>query len=308
MDRKGQIMRLWRCCFDDGEDFVGRFFSRVYREENARTLEEDGQVVCAMHVLPYVMNYHGEAVPAAYFYGICTHPAYRRRGYMRLLLEQSLLRLEEEGCGLAFLIPADEYLFDCYRKSGFTEAFGCCRAVLSFPEVPEGPVGGIGEMAASDAYDCWSYLDRKWREEPVSILHGWEDFLFNCQDVVAGGGKCFLYREGGAVRGVLMAVPSDGRLFLPEWKADAEPVRHALFRAAAAAFHRKEIGYLLPGKTSRYGMARVLRPDRLLPRWREKHPGMLPTAEAWRALSAGERTKLLLDGPESSGYMRLMMD
>lgn len=307
MNRKEQIIQLWRCCFDDSEDFICRFFSQVYQDEYAWTMEKDGQIVCAMQLLPYTINYYGQSIPATYIYGVCTHPDYRRRGYMHQLLEQSFVRLKEQGSGLVFLIPAHDWLFDCYRKSGFTEAFGCRYATCSFPKIPEYPEA-VTEMPASYLHTAWYYLDRKWREEPISILHTWTDFRFLYQDVIASDGKCFLYRQGQEIQGVLMAVPSGEKLFLPEWKADTESVRSTLFQAAAVTFQRKEIDYRLPGKTARYGMARVLRPELLLPRWKEKHAATQPADETWQALSVGEQTTLLLDEPDSSGYMRLMMD
>ncbi len=308
MERKNQIIQLWRCCFEDSEDFIHRFFSQVYQDQNAWTLEKDGRIVCAMQLLPYTINYYGQSIPATYIYGVCTHPDYRRRGYMHQLLEQAFVRLKEQGSGLAFLIPAHDWLFDCYRKSGFTEAFGCRHATQTYPVIPPYPLAGVEELTVSDLYAGWRYLDRKWREEPVSILHSWEDFQFLYQDVIASDGKCFLYRQGDEIQGVLMAVPSGEKLFLPEWKADTESVRDALFQAAAAVFQRQEIDYRLPGKTARYGMARILSPERFLSRWKEMHPDKPLTDEAWQAWSVREQTTCLLDKPESSGYMRLMMD
>ena len=108
MERKDQIIQLWRCCFEDSEDFIHRFFSQVYQDQNAWTLEKDGQIVCAMQLLPYTINYYGQSIPATYIYGVCTHPDYRRRGYMHQLLEQAFVRLKEQGSGLAFLIPAHD--------------------------------------------------------------------------------------------------------------------------------------------------------------------------------------------------------
>ena len=105
-----------------------------------------------------------------------------------------------------------------------------------------------------------------------------------------------------------MAVPSGEKLFLPEWKADTESVRDALFQAAAAVFQRQEIDYRLPGKKARYGMARILSPEQFLSHWKEMHPDKTLTDEAWQAWSVWEQTACLLDEPESSGYMRLMMD
>lgn len=308
MNRKEQIIQLWRCCFEDSEDFIRRFFSQVYREENALTLEHDGQIVCAMQLLPYTISYYGQAVPATYIYGVCTHPDYRRRGYMHQLLETAFARLKEQGSGLAFLIPAHDWLFDCYRKSGFTEAFGCTCRTLSLPEVPLSPVAGVEEVKETDIPACWDYLTRKWKEMPVAVLHSLPDFQFVFRDVEAGGGKSFLYRKAGKVEGMLMAVPVEEKLFLPELQADTEQVGDVLITAAASTFQRKEVNYRLPGKTARYGMARVISPELLFPYWNEKQAGNSLPADTWKSWSAEEQTVRLLDGTESSGYMSLMMD
>ena len=35
MDKKQQIVNLWRTCFGDSEAFISLYFDRVYKDENA---------------------------------------------------------------------------------------------------------------------------------------------------------------------------------------------------------------------------------------------------------------------------------
>ena len=42
MDKKQQIVNLWRTCFGDSEAFISLYFDRVYKDENAMTIEKDG--------------------------------------------------------------------------------------------------------------------------------------------------------------------------------------------------------------------------------------------------------------------------
>lgn len=44
MDKKQQIVNLWRTCFGDSEAFISLYFDRVYKDENAMTIEKDGKI------------------------------------------------------------------------------------------------------------------------------------------------------------------------------------------------------------------------------------------------------------------------
>ena len=61
MDKKQQIVNLWRTCFGDSEAFISLYFDRVYKDENAMTIEKDGKIVSALQIVPYTMTYLGRA-------------------------------------------------------------------------------------------------------------------------------------------------------------------------------------------------------------------------------------------------------
>ena len=62
MDKKQQIVNLWRTCFGDSEAFISLYFDRVYKDENAMTIEKDGKIVSALQIVPYTMTYLGTEI------------------------------------------------------------------------------------------------------------------------------------------------------------------------------------------------------------------------------------------------------
>lgn len=71
---KEEVIRLWRICFQDSEDFIRFYFDKKYREENTLTLSENGQIVSALQMLPYQMTWNGNLIPVSYISGASTLP------------------------------------------------------------------------------------------------------------------------------------------------------------------------------------------------------------------------------------------
>ena len=69
MDKKQQIVNLWRTCFGDSEAFISLYFDRVYKDENAMTIEKDGKIVSALQIVPYTMTYLGTEISVGYSLG-----------------------------------------------------------------------------------------------------------------------------------------------------------------------------------------------------------------------------------------------
>lgn len=69
MDKKEQLVALWKTCFGDSDSFIRLFFDRVYRDENALTLERDGRLCCALHIVPYKMRAGERELTMAYVCG-----------------------------------------------------------------------------------------------------------------------------------------------------------------------------------------------------------------------------------------------
>ncbi len=109
---RASLMALWRSVFSEEEDFLQRFFRLRFCSENCLLLEEKGIIAAAVHTFPVRGIGFGEGI---YLVGAATDPAFRRRGFMTLLLEQ--LKKEAKDRPI-FLFPAENRR-SFYEKRGF---------------------------------------------------------------------------------------------------------------------------------------------------------------------------------------------
>ncbi|MBQ8174553.1 MAG: GNAT family N-acetyltransferase [Clostridia bacterium] len=109
---------LWLVCFpEDGEPFVRHLLSLLDGEGLMLYAEEDGVTVCQGLLLPLTLS----GRRGYYLYAVCTHPAYRGRGYMHAFLSAARETAVTEGKDFLLLIPATTELSDSYRRHGFTQ-------------------------------------------------------------------------------------------------------------------------------------------------------------------------------------------
>ena len=118
------------------EAFISLYFDRVYKDENAMTIEKDGKIVSALQIVPYTMTYLGTEISVAYISGVCTAPEERGQGLMRQLLQETFEEMERREVAISALIPADPWLFDYYREQGYTEAFDYSVETYIRPNTP----------------------------------------------------------------------------------------------------------------------------------------------------------------------------
>lgn len=79
------------------------YFDRVYKDENAMTIEKDGKIVSALQIVPYTMTYLGTEISVAYISGVCTAPEERGQG----LCGNSCKRHSRKWNGVRSLSPLD---------------------------------------------------------------------------------------------------------------------------------------------------------------------------------------------------------
>ena len=123
MNAKEEVRALWKLCFEDSEEFMDLYFNMRYRDEVNRCVRENGKMVAALQTLPYTMTLCGTTVRASYVSGACTHPDWRGQGVMRHLLDETHRRMYADGVVLSLLIPAEEWLFQYYARSGYVPTF-----------------------------------------------------------------------------------------------------------------------------------------------------------------------------------------
>lgn len=293
MTTREEVKALWKRCFHDSDEFTDLYFNLRYRDDINSAIREDGKIISALQMIPYPMTLFGEVIPTSYISGACTHPDYREHGAMRRLLKETHRRMYDDGILLASLIPAEEWLFGYYARSGYAPVFGYAAEQVQ--------VDGLCPSAGCRVEACtaptaghYRYFDARMRGRSSCIQHTEEDFRVIVADLLLSEGRLLVARKEGAIAGMAFAVPEGGALCFKELLADSDEVRRALLAEGASIYKVREATCLVPSSSAslRLGMARIVHAEALLRLFARAYPD----AERYICLEGDEAI------PENNGY------
>ncbi len=113
------LRQLWQASFGDSDANLDCFFRTAFSPDWCHYLEKDGAPVSALYWLPCSLDERN----IAYLYAIATNEAFRGQGLCRQLMIETHEILKSQGYAGAILVPAEQGLFDLYRKFGYRV---CC--------------------------------------------------------------------------------------------------------------------------------------------------------------------------------------
>ncbi len=271
---KEEVKALWTRCFNDNDAFIDLYFRLRYKDDINVCIRQDDKVVAALQMIPYPMTYMGEVIPTSYISGACTHPDYRQQGLMRRLLNNTHRRMLQDGALLSTLIPAEDWLFGYYAKSGYAPVFACEEKTMSVEELgTDAPICKVERCEAPDA-EYYRYFNARMSERPCCILHTEEDFQVIMEDLKLSGGRLYIAREADRLVGMAFTIAEGDTLRVLECLADSAEVQDALAREAAREQSCSQVrAVAFPPADGRYlGMARVLNVFEMLRFWAQHHP------------------------------------
>ena len=117
-DREG-LISLWQRVFKDERETVELFFENAVRTENAFICADGERIISVVYIFPAKIIDGDKQLKAGYIYAAATDEAYRRKGIMSALLKLAADMAGQRGYDLLFLRPAEDYLFDYYKKQGY---------------------------------------------------------------------------------------------------------------------------------------------------------------------------------------------
>lgn len=312
-DRKQLNIDLWRTCFDDSEAFIDLYFDRVYSNANTLTVEKNGQVVSALQMLPHTMTYCGTEISVSYIYGACTSPLHRRLRLMEMLLQQAFEIMKRRGVVLTVLIPSEPWLFDYYRRLGYSEAFDYTLSAYSRPNnLVQVPGLSVTPSEGVPTEQLYTYFDRKLRERPCCVLHTPSDFEVICRSLQISGGQLLVAsNDKKEIAGIAFALPGETGAYISELLYDSPEAKELLLQEATIANNTDNASYRttpsLPGATP-LGMAKIIDPRLMMQLYTDAHPHSPVSLQDMEAMNSDSLTQLLLNYPDREGYMSLMLD
>lgn len=320
MDKKQQLIDLWRISFDDSEAFINLFFDRVYKEDNVLTIERDGKIVSALHMLPYTMTFYGKEISVSYIYGACTLPSERGQGLMQQLIKEAFIVMKNRDVAVTVIVPADPWLFDYYRDLGFTEAFDYTEEIYTRPNIPVyEPTVTVIPPEIPPVDSLYKFFDRKLRERSCCVLHTYDDFITILRDIQLSGGQVLTALDiNENPVGIMFLYPPEKELpleeqhvYIKEFLYEDESIRNLLLQEATLQNNVKTAVYRLPFTgpgTFPMGMARVLDTKRIIHLWLRTHKNTVLDAEELGNTDIQPLTRLVLGYSSREAYMSLMLD
>lgn len=195
------VLNHWIICFpDDSFDFLRLYFSNIYREDRNLCICTGDTLAASLQLLPYQMTFGGQLIPINYLSGCCTHPSFRNRGLMGVLLKQALYKMQQNGILLGTLIPANGPLFDYYARLGFAKVFGYERMCYAARPTSAQPITGQPSTNAQptsvddNLYQAlYNHLNERLQERPCCVQHTLSDFNNILRDLTISKGRCFAF-------------------------------------------------------------------------------------------------------------------
>ena len=166
-----ECMRLWREAFNDPEEYIQVYFSKIYRSEYNVCIKDAGRVVAALQTIPFTMACGQSELSVSYVSGVAVKDEFRGQNIGTELMHQAHFNMFNNGAVFAVLIPAEPWLREWYAKLGYAS---CIRCV-------EPPAG-----AADMSYEEWKEALRRQR---CALLHSEDWFAVAQEELRRSGGQ-----------------------------------------------------------------------------------------------------------------------
>lgn len=155
-EERQAIRPLYEEAFDDTAAFVD-YYLHSYVKGRSRCLvaEDAGEIVSMISIHPKQWRMRsGKSCAAWYLYGIATKKEYRRKGYMRFLMERVLADAKREEIAYVYLIPVHP---EVYEALGFRLVDRGWTAKPDFFSAEDEKSGGMLENAEQGPF-IWKPL------------------------------------------------------------------------------------------------------------------------------------------------------
>lgn len=196
-----KLKALWQTSFDDAHIALDNFFNKTVSPQNTLCIEHNGEIVSALYMLECDYISQHKVYSAYYIYGVCTHPQYRGMGLMHKLFEGLKEQAEKDCVDFLFLVPAEKYLFDVYKKEGFQKAVFYTEKTVNKNDFP----CGENEIPQVFSYSLYrEYNEKCFVGYPLMLLkkQAFESFFYPATDeikIITVRGKGYAVTDGKTV-------------------------------------------------------------------------------------------------------------
>lgn len=129
-----QLKNIWKTCFDDTPLAIDIFFRQSFTFTDCYVYNNNNIPVAMLFIIPSNIIYKNINNSCGYFYACATLPQYRSNGIMQELINNAITACSEKYKYFS-LVPANETLFNYYKKLGFNEYFDINIASINIRDI-----------------------------------------------------------------------------------------------------------------------------------------------------------------------------
>ncbi|MDR3328258.1 MAG: GNAT family N-acetyltransferase [Prevotellaceae bacterium] len=255
-NRKEQTKKLWINSFDDAPEFVDFFFDKIYSEQYNITIEVDNQIVSALQVIPFVLKTGAKILPVAYLYGICTDKNFRNQGMMKQLMNKTHKLLMDRDYAATILIPAEEYLFDIYGKSGYKTVFYKSYIELKSNNFSQNTEIKMVELPQHLQAEAFVFLKSQYLKKETTVLPVEDYFHWLCDSFYLDKKKIFIALQKKKIVGMMFL--SENNVVL-ELLAQSNQIELSMVEFVLQLYDTKSLTCKKAEKKTPYGMIKILK-------------------------------------------------
>jgi predicted acetyltransferase len=131
-----------------------------YGTATSLVAEEDGQALACVGALPMQQNVRGRVLDMAGVASVASHPAARRQGFVRQLLDRLLRQMRDQGCAVSVLYPFRPSFYARFGYVGLPRVRHASFAPEGLSHLVRAELPGSVERrpmaAAFDEYDAFT--------------------------------------------------------------------------------------------------------------------------------------------------------
>lgn len=269
MKKKDAVLKLWRECFNDSDQYVDMFFSKVYRDDDALLLEQDHRPISSMLLQRYAMNFHGVTTSVSYICGAATTGKSRDQGCMSTLMREALRCSYDRGDTFCTLIPANEWLYHYYGHFSFSPVFYVDIERYTSAHTFRHD-GNYTLYEPLDSPEAYSFFREMMERRQCTVQHTEEQYHQILMDNSADAGTVAAIADGdGRPVAMAFAVPVDDEAVVKDVLAIDEDTRNAVLEELHREFAGMPMtvyGYYKPddGELQPRGMCRIINVEQCL--------------------------------------------
>lgn len=118
------LKELWLLSFDEDKKACDLFFDKCFNAKQTYIAKYGEKIISALYLIS--ASFNGQK--AHYLCGASTHKDFRKQGIMSKLIKYALEDSAKSGDKYSFLFPANDNLYNYYKKFGYKEN---CSAFIS---------------------------------------------------------------------------------------------------------------------------------------------------------------------------------